>query len=301
MTRISTETMYQRGVDAMLSQQAKVGQTQEQISTGKRILSPSDDPSGSIRVLDLNRAIDTATQYNENAGRAQNRLELEDITLGGVSNLLPRLVELTVQGSSGTYSAEQRNSMAIEVRELLGQLHSLANTQDSNGEYLFSGYQGRVKPFTEAGGVYTYNGDMGQREAQVSADRSVADSDNGFNVFMDVPTAAGGVRNMFETLELIASTLEANASPGAYLDDIQAITQHVGGVRASAGGRLNTIDRQAEVNSDYILTMEISRSEVEDLDYAEAITRFNKQQVALEAAQKSFAQIQGLTLFDYIR
>jgi flagellar hook-associated protein 3 FlgL len=210
-------------------------------------------------------------------------------------------VELTVQGNNETYSAEQRSAMAIEVREIQGQILSIANTQDSNGEYLFAGYQGRVKPFSEAGGVYSYNGDMGQREIQVSASRAVADGDNGFDVFMDVPTAVGGSRNMFDTVEQIAVALEADTRPGALLDDLHTIIQHVGSVRAAAGGRLNTVERQKDVNDDFILTMEISRSDVEDLDYAEAVTRFNKQQVALEAAQKSFVEIQGLSLFNFIR
>jgi flagellar hook-associated protein 3 FlgL len=302
MTRISTETLYQRGVSAMLTQQAEVGKTQEQISLGKRILSPSDDPAGSVRILDLNRAIDIANQYNENSGRAQNRLEVEESTLRSISNILPRVIELTIQGGSDTYSAEQRGFMATEVRQILGQLLDLANTRDSNGEYIFSGFQGRVRPFDDlGGGTYAYNGDMGLRDIQISADRKVADSDNGFSVFMDVPISAGGERNIFETLDLIATNLEANTSPTVYSDDLNLILTHVAGVRATVGSRLLTIDKQIEINDDFILTMETSRSDLEDLDYAEAITRFNKQQVALEAAQKSFSQIQGLTLFNFIR
>jgi len=71
-------------------------------------------------------------------------------------------------------------------------------------------------------------------------------------------------------------------------------------VLASIGGRLKSIDEQTEVNADFITTMEISRANIGELDYAEAITRFSQQQVALEAAQKSFAQIQGMSLFNFI-
>ena len=135
----------------------------------------------------------------------------------------------------------------------------------------------------------------------MSVDRTLPDRDSGFDVFMDVPTSAGGVRNVFETLEQIAATLDADASPAAFVADLDLIVAHMSQIQAGTGGRLKAIDDQNEVNLDFLLTMEVSRSEVEDLDYAEAITLFNKQQIALEAAQKSFLETQSLSLFNFMR
>ena len=135
---------------------------------------------------------------------------------------------------------------------------------------------------------------------RISSNRTLQDGDNGFDVFMDVATDAGGPRSIFDTLEQIAVALDANTSPGALLSDVDVALAHFGSAQALIGGRLNTIDEQTGANDDSLLTLEISRSKVEDLDYAEAITRFSQQQIALEAAQKSFAQIQSMSLFDYL-
>ncbi len=301
MLRISTQTLFNRGLNGMLKQQADMGYTQEQIASGKKVLSPSDDPVGSVRILELNRSIETVKQYQKNAERAQSRLEVEEVALRSSADALQKVRELALQGSSDTYSPEQRKLLAIEIREMQSHILSQANAKDGNGDYLFSGFKGREKPFTLGGGAYSYHGDMGRRELKISSDRTLVDRDNGFDVFMSVPTAAAGAeQNIFATIEQIAADLEIPTSPASRLDDLDRAFEHITQMLASVGGRLNSIDTQNVVNEDFITTMEINRSTIEDLDYAEAITRFNRQQIALEAAQKSFAQIQGLSLFNYI-
>ena len=301
MTRVSTEYLFQRSLNSMLTQQAKLGRTQEQISRGERLLTPSDDPAGSARVLNYNRAIDTVTQFQENTNSARNRLESVEVSLRAISDTMPRLQELALQGGSGTNTAEDREILATEVRQLQEHFLNLANSRDANGEYLFSGFQGSVKPFTEAAGTYSYHGDMGQRQIRISDDRTIADSDQGFHLFMDISTAAGPPRNAFETIEQIAVALEANTSSTAFIGDLEQVSSRLHETIASVGTRLATIDGQNSVNADRILSMETSRAEIVDLDYAEAITRFQQQQLALEAAQKTFATMQGMSLFNYLR
>lgn len=300
MLRVSTGQMYQQGLDGLLKTQADMTRTQEQISTGRRILRPSDDPTGSTQVLELSRAVSNVEQYQKNADRAQGRLELVDNTLEGITALLQRVNELALQGSSGTYSADQREMIAVEVRDILSSALDLANTSDSAGEYLFSGYQGTVKPFAAVAGGYSYSGDMGLREVRISADRTLADSESGFNTFMDVPTDAGGVRDIFSTIDDIATALEADSSPGTLVDDLSKAVARIGEIRASVGSKLRSIDEQRDINEGFILTLETSRSKVQDVDIAAAITNFNKEKVALEAAQASFSQMQGLLLFNFI-
>jgi flagellar hook-associated protein 3 FlgL len=188
--------------------------------------------------------------------------------------------------------------MAVDIREMLSHILSQANSQDGNGEYLFSGFKGRVQPFV-GGPPFAYNGDMGQRELQISATRRLADRDNGFDVFMNVPTGAGS-QNLFDTIEQIAADLDADISPAPRLADLDRAFAHMNQVIASIGGRLKSIETQTTVNDDFIMSLEISRASVEDIDYAETITLFSRQQIALEAAQKSFAQIQGLSLFNFV-
>lgn len=300
-SRISTEFLFQRSLSSMLTQQARLGDTQQQIALGKKLLSPSDDPPGSAQLLNYDRAIKTATQYQDNANTARNRLESEEIALTALSDILPRLRELSIQGGSDTYSAAQRQLLAVEVRILQQHFLDLANTRDANGEYLFAGFQGNTQPFTEAGGVYSYHGDMGQRSIRVSEHKTIADGDNGFRLFMDVPTAAGPPRNAFETIEQIAQALEAGTSPVGFIEDLSLVGDRVHDTLASVGARLAMLDEQINVNDDLILSMEKNRSSIVDLDYAEAISRFQRQTTALEAAQKTFAELQGMSLFNFLR
>ena len=153
MLRISTGTLFQKGTNGMLREQAKLGDTQVHIASGKRILTPSEDPAGAAQILRFNRAIDTINQHKENAGRIQDRLEIEEVALRSVSNALQRVRELAVQGGSDLYSAEQRRTMAVEVR---------FTCRPCFGHGQYSGYQQRIsfflvskgecRPFTEAGG-----------------------------------------------------------------------------------------------------------------------------------------------------
>ncbi|HIP53375.1 MAG TPA: flagellar hook-associated protein 3 [Chromatiales bacterium] len=301
MFRISTHMLFDRAISAMLDQQARVGKTQLHISTGKRILAPSDDPAGAARVLDLDRAVGMVEQFQTNADRAKSRLEYEETILNGVNNLLLRAHELGIQANNDVMSADQRKAIGAEVRHLAEELLSLANTKDANNEYVFAGYKADTRPFENlGGGQYAYRGDDGQRRIRISHDRQIADGDNGLRVFMNIPVSTGGARSAFETLDGMATALESGGKPEAYIDDVQLIMDRILTVRASIGGRLNNIDEQVDVNSNFLLTMEVERSKEEDLDYAKAISQFERQLVALQGAQKSYAQIQGLSLFNYL-
>lgn len=301
MIRVSTSMLYERSINSMLQKQAELGKTQLHISTGKRILSPSDDPSGSARLMDLNSTISRVEQHQKNADRARAHLEIEETALSSINNLLIRAQELAIKGNNDVYSADQKASMGQEVRHLLNEMLALANTKDSNGEYIFAGFKTGAAPFENlGGGQYAYRGDAGRRELQIAPNRLVTDGDNGLDVFMNIPTSTGGGRNAFETLDQLATELETDSSSGVYIDDVQLITDRMLEFRASVGGRLNNIEEQVDVNGHFLLTMETSRAEEEDLDYAKAISQFERELVALQAAQQSYVKIQGMSLFNYL-
>ncbi|MCU7845535.1 MAG: flagellar hook-associated protein FlgL [Candidatus Thiodiazotropha sp. (ex Monitilora ramsayi)] len=301
MSRISTAMLFERGVNSMLTQQAKLSQTQMQVASGKRILSPKDDPVGAAYALDLRAAISLTEQYQSNADRARARLELQEASLKGVDDLIPRVIELTVQGLNDSNSASDRRAIAQELRQINDEMMALANTKDSNGEYIFAGYDADGIPFANpADGVFTYSGDAGTRTLQISATRQIQDRENGFDTFMDIETSTGGKRNLFETVHGIIAGLEADAPNDVLLDDMNLIQEHIADTRTRGGARLNSIDEQKSVNDQFILTMQTALSETEDLDLAEAISRFEQELVALQAAQQTFNMVQGLSLFKFL-
>ncbi|MCU7932179.1 MAG: flagellar hook-associated protein FlgL [Candidatus Thiodiazotropha sp. (ex Codakia rugifera)] len=301
MDRVSTSMLFDRGISSMLERQSDLSRAQMQISTGKRILTPKDDPPGAAYVLDLRTSISQVEQYQNNADRARARLELQEATLRGVDDLMPRILELTIQGQNDTYTPGARQAIAEELRQLNDELMALANTRDSDGEYIFAGYDADSIPFSNpADGVFAYAGDMGTRALQISATRQVQDRENGYDVFMNVDTTAGTKRNIFETVHGIIAGLEADAPNGALIDDLNLAQEHIGAIRARGGARLNTIDEQHNVNEDFIFTMQSALSETEDLDIAEAVSRFEQDLLALQAAQQTFNMVQGLSLFNYL-
>ena len=182
--RISTVQLNLQAVNAMLDQQAAVSKTQLQIASGKRILTPSDDPVAAARSLALSQSVSVTEQFQTNIEAADSKLSLEEGALTSVTSVLQRVRELTIQGTNDTNSSADRNAIAQEVRELLDELLRLGNSRDEAGEYLFAGYKTQTQPFALSGTTYTYSGDQGQRLLAVGPGRQVAMGDSGNDVFM---------------------------------------------------------------------------------------------------------------------
>ena len=176
----------------MQENQYKVSQTQLQLSSGKRILQPSDDPIGSAVSLNLQQQIDVANKYVDNGNSAESQLQVEESSLQSATDILGRIRDLALQGSNGTMGYQDRQAMVIEIKQRLGELVGLANTQLSSGKYLFAGFKSNVQPFTVNGtGTVVYSGDQGVHNVNVNSTVQVAGADNGDKVFMNIPTGNG--------------------------------------------------------------------------------------------------------------
>lgn len=305
--RISTSQMQSAAVRSMLDRQSELSYTQQQVATGKRILSPSDDVVGSMQAIVFQQSIDTQVQYQRNADVAEGRLASEETALTQAVNVLQRARELAIQGNSSTQTAESRAALAFELRQNLDQIVSLANTVDGSGEYVFAGNNVGVEPFaaveTPAGsGLFNFNyaGDNGQRNLQVGATRQIPVGDPGSDVFVNAPVTGGGTLSIFDTVEQLALDMENNTVSTNAEADLQMAIDHLGGFIARVGGRQNAISSERQFSADVQLEAERRLSDVQDLDYAEAISRLTRQMTGLEAAQKSFSVIQNLSLFNYL-
>ncbi|MGF0334784.1 flagellar hook-associated protein FlgL [Ectopseudomonas toyotomiensis] len=188
--RISSIQAFNNGVTGLQRNYANIIRTQEQISTGNRILTPADDPVASVRLLQLEQQQAMLGQYQTNLTAAQNSLTQEEVTLQSVTTVLQRVRELTVQAGNGALGLDDRKSIAAELAEREDELLALMNTRNARGEYLFSGFQGKTQPFVrQDDGSYIYMGDEGQRKLQISSSLEVAISDNGKQVFQNSQNA----------------------------------------------------------------------------------------------------------------
>ncbi|MBI1397803.1 MAG: flagellar hook-associated protein 3 [Betaproteobacteria bacterium] len=214
--RVSTNTVYDQGLFNMLQVQAKMMKTQEQISTGRRILSPSDDPVSSARALEVSQSKSVTDQYSRNADSATAAISLQDEALGRYTSLLQDVKTLAVNAGNGALSSNELKSLASELRGRYDELVGLANTTDSNGLYLFSGYQGTTKPFVEtAPGQVAYNGDEGQRLIQIGPTRNVPVAQSGADVFQRIKDGNG----TFVTAAASGNTGTGIVSPGDVKDE----------------------------------------------------------------------------------
>jgi len=188
--RIATLQTFNLGLNAILDNQEAVNRTQQQVSSGRRVLTPADDPIASTKILQLQQDLAQRDQYDRNMTAAENRLNLEEATLSSVTDALTRIQELTVNAGSGTLTIADRQAISAEIGQLEDHLAALFNTKDPNGEYIFAGFKGAAPPFQEqANGRYEYQGDEGQRYLSIGDTTRVATGDNGKKLFVDVRAA----------------------------------------------------------------------------------------------------------------
>ncbi|HEX9171216.1 MAG TPA: flagellar hook-associated protein FlgL [Telluria sp.] len=405
--RISTFTMFQNATNQLGTLQSGMARTQMQLATQRRMLTAADDPIASARALEVTQSQAMNEQYATNRTNARGTLSQVEQTLDGTTSLLQDVQDLVVKAGNGALSASDRGMLATELEGRLNDLFGMANTSDSAGGYLFSGYKSTTVPFTQTATGATYHGDQGQRALQVGSARQVPVSDSGSAIFENNLTGNG----RFQTLPAAGNTGSGVISSGSVVDNAQftghdyaiafaasgapAVTsytvtdnsttpgtvvqnavpyvsgkqiafggmafdiagtpaagdqftvkpsekqsvfatvtklidlvrQPAGGaaahaalanglaeagdnlklaldnvltVRASIGSRLKEIDNLDSIGDDLDVQYKATLSDLQDLDVVKAISMFTQQQQTLEAAQKSFKSISGLSLFNYI-
>jgi flagellar hook-associated protein 3 FlgL len=408
--RISSVQVDAVGRNAIMDRQLELTHTQAQLSSGKRIVKPSDDPVASATILGLQQEIESTQQFQKNIERSRSYLELEETSLSNMQDIILRIRELTLQGQNGALSSNDKAALAEEIEGRFDELLGVANSRDANGNYLFAGYSSNTKPFTELNGDVNYFGDQGQRSLRISSSVTIPINDSGFDIFLNAPNSAGdftvtdastntgtgfvssakivneaqfdnkvyqvvveedatgvlGIRvidpslpstplgsdtvlptlayvegqaisfrgievtinelpkvgdrytiesqgsvNVFESVRSVIDALKsqptttaeqnrANSQMKRVLGNLDASLENVTSTRTKIGARLNMLEQEKIANENHIFTSTESLSAVQDLDFAEAISRFQAQMTAMQAAQQSYAKISGMSLMDFI-
>lgn len=397
--RVSSDLLRTVFMNALSDAQQRLAKTQQQVSTGQRVNSPSDDPAASARIAQLNATLSRLDQFKSNADFATNQLGLEENALTSSIDNLQQIRELAVQANNAPLSDTDRAAIASELSQRLDALRSVANSTDVDGRHLFAGYNEGATPFTVGpSGNVVYNGDQGQRTVQVSETRFVAINDSGADVFQRIPTGNGtftlaaGAANtgtgvlgagtvvdqtawvpdnytitfltptsyevrdsasalvasgsytagqsisfrgvavpidgapaagdtfkvapssttdVFATVSSLIDALNTPAPSdtarvslqnkvGQLLGDIDQATNHVISKRSDVGSRLQALDDETSLGADFKVQLSTTLSNIRDLDYADALTKLSQQQLGLQAAEQTFAQTQGLSLFRYL-
>jgi flagellar hook-associated protein 3 FlgL len=305
--KISTTLYFDRANQQLGDVQGELAKTQEQLSTGKQIVKPSDSPDKASLVTRLESELARQSGYQNTLKTVNTRLQASETVLKNTSDVMVRIKELAVQAASDTLSPADRQSIALEIGSLKDQMLSLANTQDTNGNYLFSGSRVGSPAFSkDAKGVVVYQGDESRMKVAVGDNRRMNLNMPGSDAFVKVIRDDGkgnkvGV-GFFQAIDDLANAVKnsdhTNMQRG--IAEIDGLQQGVSDATAQIGTDMNVVDMQNSVLDEITLRLKTTKSDAEDLDYTSAITKMNKDQLALEAAQSSFAKISQLSLFKYM-
>jgi flagellar hook-associated protein 3 FlgL len=209
--RVSSSTLFDASVAEINQQQARMLQTQQQISSGRKFLTAADDPVAATRALEVSQADAMNTQFASNRGAVKDTLTLAETYLQGVTSLLQDVRDGVLVASGGSVSNSDRQTIAANFSGRLQELVGLANSTDGAGQYLFAGFQSKNQPFVDTPAGMGYFGDDGQRLVQVSASRQMAASNPGADVFMRIKNGNG----TFDTQADAANTGTATVSRGS--------------------------------------------------------------------------------------
>ena len=307
--RVTQAGFYNQASQQLGKQQAKVFETQAQLSSGKNILKPSDDPALATAINNLKSQIDVNQRYLTNLERMQDTLKMQESTVTSSVDVVARIKELSVQAANDTYNASDRKSIAIEVKELISSLTDLGNMRGTDGAYLFSGYSQGQAPFSESStGVVTYTGSTDVLKVMVDEGRSMQLGMPGSDIFGSVEhlNRSTGVTSrieLFSTLSNMYEALVTNNTDGIRnsLDKVTSVHEHIIAQQSNIGSRMKRVETLTHAVEDKDYTYKILQSNMEDLDYVEAASRLKNQSLALQAGQQTFTQLSELSLFKYIR
>ena len=302
--KISTSFLFERATERMSTIQNKLATTQAQMAVGKQILSPSDAPDQAAAIQRLKGEVQRQDSHMRTLQIAISRFTAEETALSSSSDVLIRMKELGIQAANDTLAPDDRKAIGVEMKAMRDQLLSLGNTRDDRGNDLFSGTRVNTPAFAEdANGKVIYQGDQTQTRIPAGVERTVQFTRAGTDVFSRVVRGDGQAVGFFDALDQMISSVNSNQTDKIQqgIGDISQMHNSLTLSQAQNGSDQVVVQSQLDVLDETLLRYQSTLSEIEDLDYAEAVTRMNKEMMGLEAAMGSFSKISSLSLFDFIR
>ena len=310
--QISTNLLFERSSTQMNNVQNDLAKSQAQIAARKQVLNPSDAPDQAAAITRLKSVIARQDSYSATLDSVQTNLDNEDTILGNANDVLTRLKELAIQANSGTQSDTSRQAIAGEMKGLRNQLLSLANSQSTSGNFIFSGSRTRTQAFaSQSDGSVVYQGDQSRTRGAVGEQLTITTNRPGTCAFVSVVrdngSGATGV-GFFQSIDdLVAGVwTKGVAAPDTAaiqrgITEMGSLQQGVVLARSESGSDSQVVQQQGTALDSTKLNLQTALSGIEDLDYASAITKMQQQMLSLQAAQNSFGKISQLSLFNYIK
>jgi flagellar hook-associated protein 3 FlgL len=291
--RITHQMVSQQFIQGLQRNNAKMETIHAQISSGKKFEKISDQPGAALQGLTYRSSLSQVEQYQKNAQDGIDWSTAMDGALGNVTDVLHRVRELTVEASNDSLNANDRKNIAVEVRSLIQQVGNIANTAYASG-YLFSGTDLNTQPYQN--GVLQQTNENG-KEWTIGQGISVNGKVHAASVF---GFSVDG-KNVFETLSVLADTLESGENPGKLLGSLDKQMDNLITQRTVVGSNQNLLELAANKLDQAQFLNQKMLSNSEDTDIAKAFTELTLQETALKASLSAGGKIMQLSLADFLR
>lgn len=303
--RVTNETIQRSTLRNLQTNLSAMSTLQAEMSSGKRIQVPSDDPSGTGQSLSLRATASQLSQYQRNGQDGDSWLTTVDTALTTALGYLRNARDLVVQSGDAGLGQTSRNALADQIDGLKAGLLTQANAR-YQGRNVFAGTSDAAQAFTPttSGGttVYTWNGSAtGSVDRKIGPSTSVRVDTDGSQAFGWTDPSTGTQSTVFALMDQISAGLRSGTSVTGTLNDIDSSMQSMLTAAASNGSRQKVLENTMSDVSSQQITIKGQLSNVEDVDMAATIMNLQMQQVAYQGALAAGARVLQPTLLDFLR
>ena len=290
--RVTNETQLAAAQRNLQASQQKLSQLDVQATTGLQITLPSDDPTGTSNLLQIQQQLAQNTQYQRNAQNGDGWLTTSSSTLSSVNTALTQLRDLTVQAANtATNSPSSLTAISDQMQSIKQSLLSLANTQYL-GRNVFAGTSDASSAFNAD---YSFNGTAGATvQRRVGPDTTVQVDTDGSSVF------GSGANSVFALIDTITGDIASGTNVGSQLSSIDTFMSNVQGAEATVGAAQDQLQAASSTLTTSATSLQTSQSNLKNVDTSQVLLEMQTQQVAYQTALAVTAQSLQPTLMDYL-
>ncbi len=301
--RVSSSQTAEMLLSCLQSSYSDYADVAEQMATGSKINSASDDPISYVKLQNLTSQQNSLSQYQDNIATAESMLSSSETEFTSMTDVLAQIRSLAVAAGNGTYSSDDLADVASQMSSLMESLVSFCNSTDSSGNYMFSGSQtDQAAIVVDDDGNYVYQGDDYQREISVADGVTIAASDTLGDIFFSSSSSSSGnfFNDMTDLIDSLTNGDDVSDTVSSLLDTIDSTASNLSSAISSIGSRTNQLDALDSAHSETLLYSQTLSSDIGDADYSETSVKAQEILTNIEATQSLISKVLSLSLFDDI-
>jgi flagellar hook-associated protein 3 FlgL len=278
--------------------QSAVNAALQEVSTGKSVTVPSDNPAASASMVQNTIDTNNVDQYTQNVSTVLSMVQTADSTLSSVVSSLTKAITLGTEGANGTMNAADQQSIATEVQGILSSVVSMANTT-FQGSYLFGGTASTQVPYTadsSSASGYKYNGNSGVNSVVVGDDLTVQANIPGSQIF------SNSSNDVLGALSSLVSALQSGNSSNiqSATTAVSSALNYVSQQRVTYGNAETQLNSQETYLQQETVTLTSQANSLVGVDMAQAATALAQAQTANSAALAAASKVLPTTLLNYL-